>query len=122
MREAGQRYQRTLRGGQRHAARQARYRARQLEKVTHHPSQLATSSGTEVERQTSAALARSPDDATDSPTPVRALPLRATASGGGSRQLHIEGQSYRAKEAKERAAAKKALKPNETRPDLRPSE
>lgn len=36
--------------------------------------------------------------------------------------LHIEGQSYRAKEAKERAAAKKALKPNETRPDLRPSE
>jgi len=36
--------------------------------------------------------------------------------------LHIEGQSYRAKEAKERAAAKKALKPNETRPNLRPSE
>jgi hypothetical protein len=36
--------------------------------------------------------------------------------------LHIEGQSYRAKEAKERAAAKKALKPNEPRPDLRPSE
>jgi hypothetical protein len=36
--------------------------------------------------------------------------------------LHIEGQSYRAKEAKERAAAKKAVKPNGTRPDLRPSE
>ena len=36
--------------------------------------------------------------------------------------LHIEGQSYRAKEAKERATAKKALKPNEMRPNLRPSE
>ena len=36
--------------------------------------------------------------------------------------LHIEGQSFRAKEAKERAAAKKAIKPNETPPGLRPSE
>jgi hypothetical protein len=34
--------------------------------------------------------------------------------------LHIEGQNYRAKEAKEHCS-KKALKPNETRPDLRPS-
>ena len=36
--------------------------------------------------------------------------------------IQIEGQSYRAKEAKERAAAKRAIKPNDTRPDLRPSE
>jgi hypothetical protein len=38
------------------------------------------------------------------------------------RSPDIESQSYRAKEAKERAAAKKALNPNEARPDLRPSE
>ena len=36
--------------------------------------------------------------------------------------IQIEGQSYRAKEAKERAAAKRTIKPNETRPDLRASE
>ncbi|MEO8901543.1 MAG: ATP-binding protein [Polyangiaceae bacterium] len=36
--------------------------------------------------------------------------------------LHIEGHSYRAKEAKERAAAKRAVRPNETHPDSRSSE
>jgi len=45
LRAAGARYQDTRRGRRQHAARQARYRERSREKVTHHPPRDPPGSG-----------------------------------------------------------------------------